>query len=87
MRGAVRSIRCPLDRRIRVLEPELRAPQRAFAEELSEPRAVYRVLDTTLIPAIARVRASESGEGLSPAKRASDAAPPKPSGSTPSRWR
>ena len=64
MRGAVRSIRCPLDRRIRVLEPELRAPQRAFAEELSEPRAVYRVLDTTLIPATARVRASEAGEGL-----------------------
>jgi len=38
--------------------------QRAFAEELSKPRAVYRVLDTTLIPAIVRVRASEAGKGL-----------------------
>jgi hypothetical protein len=35
--------------------------QRAFAEELSEPSAVYRVLDTTLIPAIVRVRASRKG--------------------------
>jgi hypothetical protein len=40
----------------------LRLLQRAFAEELSEPSAVYRVLDTTLIPAIVRVRAS--GKGL-----------------------
>jgi hypothetical protein len=36
----------------------LRALQRAFAEDLSDPSAVYRVLDTTLIPAIVRVRAS-----------------------------
>jgi Transposase DDE domain len=35
--------------------------QRAFAEELSEPSAVYRVLDTTLVPAIVRVRASRKG--------------------------
>jgi hypothetical protein len=35
--------------------------QRAFAEELSEPSAVYRVLDTTLIPAIVRVRACRKG--------------------------
>lgn len=47
-----------LNRRIRALEPELRLLQRAFAEELSEPSVVYRVMDTTLIPAIVRVRAS-----------------------------
>lgn len=50
-----------LNRRIRALEPELRALQRAFAEELSESRALYRVLDTTLIPAIVRVRACRKG--------------------------
>jgi hypothetical protein len=48
-------------RRVRALEPELRFVQRAFAEELSEPSAVYHVLDTTLIPAIVRVRASRKG--------------------------
>jgi hypothetical protein len=53
-----------LNRRVRALEPELRLLQRAFAEELSEPSAVYRVLDTTLIPAIVRVRASEASKGL-----------------------
>jgi len=47
-----------LNRRIRALEPELRLLQRALAEELSEPSTLYRVLDTTLIPAIVRVRAS-----------------------------
>jgi hypothetical protein len=50
-----------LNRRIRALEPELRALQRALAGELSEPSAVYRVLDTTLVPAIVRVRASRKG--------------------------
>jgi hypothetical protein len=39
----------------------MRALQRAFAEELSDPSAVYRLLDTTLIPAIVRVRASRKG--------------------------
>jgi hypothetical protein len=48
-------------RRIRALQPELRLLQRAFAEELSEPSAIYRVMDTTLIPAIVRVRASRKG--------------------------
>ncbi len=46
-----------LNRCIRALEPELRALQRAFAEELSKSQALYRVLDTTLVPAIVRVRA------------------------------
>jgi bacteriorhodopsin len=50
-----------LNQRIRALEPELRLLQRAFAEELSEPSAVYRVLDTTLVPAMVRVRASRKG--------------------------
>src|SRR5215212_2172730 len=49
------------NRRVRALEPELRALQRSLAEELSDPSAVYRVMDTTLIPAIVRVRASRKG--------------------------
>jgi hypothetical protein len=50
-----------LNRRIRALEPEMRLLQRAFAEDLTEPSAVYRVMDTTLVPAIVRVRASRKG--------------------------
>jgi hypothetical protein len=50
-----------LNRRIRALEPELRALQRAFAGDLCEPSAVYRVMDTTLVPAVVRVRASRKG--------------------------
>jgi hypothetical protein len=50
-----------LNRRVRALEPELRALQRAMAEDLSDPSAVYRVLDTTLVAAIVRVRASRRG--------------------------
>jgi hypothetical protein len=38
-----------------------RALQLAFAREIAEPEAVYHVLDTTLIPAIVRVRASRKG--------------------------
>ena len=49
------------NRRVRALEPEMRALQRAFAEELAEPSAVYRVLDTTLVPAMVRVRACRKG--------------------------
>jgi hypothetical protein len=50
-----------LNRRIRALAPELRLLQQAFAEDLAEPSALYRVMDTTLIPAIVRVRASRKG--------------------------
>jgi len=50
-----------LNRRLRALEPELRLLQLAFAEDLTEPSAVYRVMDTTLVPAIVRVRASRKG--------------------------
>jgi hypothetical protein len=46
------------------LEPELRALQRAFARGLARPSAVYRVLDTTLLPAMVRVRASAASKGL-----------------------
>jgi hypothetical protein len=49
------------NRRVRALAPELRALQRAFAGDLCEPSAIYRVLDTTLIPAMVRVRASRRG--------------------------
>ncbi len=49
------------NRRVRALESEMRALQEAFAEDLSEPSAVYRVLDTTLVPAIVRVRACRRG--------------------------
>jgi hypothetical protein len=50
-----------LNRRIRALEPELRELQLAFARELTQPSAVYRVRDTTLVPAMVRVRASRKG--------------------------
>ena len=50
-----------LNRRIRALEPQMRELQFAFARELAEPSAVYRVMDTTLVPAIVRVRASRKG--------------------------
>ena len=50
-----------LNRRIRALEPELRELQLALARELTEPSAVYRVMDTTLVPAMVRVRASRKG--------------------------
>jgi len=46
------------NRRVRSLQSELRALQSAFGGELTDPSAVYRVLDTTLVPAIVRVRAS-----------------------------
>lgn len=49
------------NRRVRALEPEMRAVQRALAGEIADPSSVYRVLDTTLIPAIVRVRASRRG--------------------------
>jgi hypothetical protein len=55
-----------LNRRIRALEPELRALQGELAATLSEPSEAYRVMDTTLIPAIvrARVRARARRGGL-----------------------
>ena len=53
-----------LNRRVRALEPELRALHQAFAEDLSDPSAVYRVLDTTLIPANSPLRVRASRKGL-----------------------
>ena len=50
-----------INRRVRALEPELSALQRDLAETLLEPSSVYRVLDTTLIPAMVRVRACRKG--------------------------
>jgi hypothetical protein len=50
-----------LNRRVRSLEPELRNFQRGVAQTLCGASEVYHVLDTTLIPAIVRVRASRKG--------------------------
>lgn len=50
-----------LNRRIRALEPELKAFQRDLAETLAGGSEVYHVLGTTLIPAIVRVRACRKG--------------------------
>jgi hypothetical protein len=50
-----------LNCRVRASEPELRALQRDLASRLAEPSAFYHVLDTTLIPAVVRVRACRKG--------------------------
>lgn len=50
-----------LNRRFRCLESELRELQRDLAQTLTDNSAVYRVLDTTLIPAVVRVRACRKG--------------------------
>ena len=50
-----------LNRRIRTLQSELRELQLAFAEDLAQPSAVYCVMDTTLVPAMVRVRAFRKG--------------------------
>ncbi len=49
------------NRRTRALEPKLKALQRYLAETLADGSEVYHVLDTTLIPAIVRVRACRKG--------------------------
>ena len=48
-------------RRVRAVAPEVKALHHHLARELAEPSAIYHVLDTTLIPAIVRVRASRKG--------------------------
>ena len=50
-----------LNRRIRALEPELKVLRRALAATLADGVEVYHVLDTTLIPAVVRVRACRKG--------------------------
>jgi hypothetical protein len=50
-----------LNRRIRALEPEMRALQGYLASTLADGSEAYRILDTTLIPAIVRVRACRNG--------------------------
>ena len=49
------------NRRVRAAEPALRALHAALAAQLGGPHAAYHVLDTTLIPAIVRVRACRHG--------------------------
>jgi hypothetical protein len=50
-----------LNRRVRALEPELRALQAALAAGLLATDDLYHVLDTTLLPALHRVRACRRG--------------------------
>lgn len=50
-----------LNRRIRALEPELKALQHDLSSTLAEASEAYRMLDTTLVPAIVRVRARRRG--------------------------
>jgi len=50
-----------LNRRVRALEPEIRALQRYLAEALLQPSAVYHIVDSTLIPVMVRVRACRKG--------------------------
>jgi hypothetical protein len=49
------------NRRVRAAEPALRALHAALAALLEGPHAPYHVLDTTLIPAVVRVRACRHG--------------------------
>ncbi len=49
------------NRRVRALEGEMRSLQLHLADLLAEEGEVYHVLDTTLIPAIVRVRACRKG--------------------------
>jgi hypothetical protein len=49
------------NRRVRAAEPALRALHAALAALLEGPHGAYHVLDTTLIPAVVRVRACRQG--------------------------
>jgi hypothetical protein len=50
-----------LNRRIRALEPELKAFQRDLAATLVDGSEVYRILNTPLVPAVVRARACRKG--------------------------
>jgi hypothetical protein len=50
-----------LNRRIRAAEPDLRALQRYLSGALADGSEVYHVLDTTLVPAVVRIRACRKG--------------------------
>ena len=49
------------NRRARALEPEMCALQRDLAKTLACESAAYHLVDTTLIPAVVRVRACRKG--------------------------
>jgi hypothetical protein len=49
------------NRRVRALAPELRVLQKDVARTLNDPAGVYRIVNTTLIPAVVRVRARRRG--------------------------
>ena len=50
-----------LNRQVRAAEPRLRAAQQGLARQLAGPAEIYHVLDTTLIPAMQRVRSCRYG--------------------------
>jgi hypothetical protein len=50
-----------LNRRMRALEGQMSALQEHLARELSGRSEIYHILDTTLIPAVVRVRACRKG--------------------------
>jgi hypothetical protein len=50
-----------LNRQLRTIEPVLRSLHWALAQRLAGPAEIYHVLDTTLIPAMHRVRACRHG--------------------------
>jgi len=49
------------NRRVRALEGEMRSLQLHLATELADASAVYHVMDSTLVPAVVRVRACRKG--------------------------
>jgi hypothetical protein len=49
------------NRRVRALEGEMKLLQSHLATELADGSAVYHILDTTLLPAVVRVRACRKG--------------------------
>jgi len=53
--------RTRFNRRVRALEPALRALQRELVRPLLDPQTAYRVVDTTLIPVVHHARASDHG--------------------------
>jgi hypothetical protein len=74
-----------LNRRIRALEPELKAFQRDVAATLADGLEIYHILDTTLIPAVVRVKACRKDlvAGQATFGRCVFR---RPNGSTASRW-
>jgi hypothetical protein len=73
-----------LNRRIRALEREFKALQCELSATLADGAEVYHVLDTTLVPAVVRVRACR--KGLFAGQDAFGRCVLKTNGSMASRW-